>query len=251
MHKLVYAGVLVTAVGAPSLAHAQQRGAPAALTISVQVTDRSGNPLAEVAVAAAGPVERSGSTGADGRIAFRSMRPGTYRLRFEHERFVTLEREFAMRGQPADVSVALTAAPPKPEPPEPTPAPAPPTPAPPARVVEPRAFSLIDWVEKNLIGSEPSKRSMLACTDGGTATLLQVRDPLTDQQHADADEIIYVIAGAGVVRMKNQDTKLTPGSFALLPRGVPHTLRRDGRNPLIALSVMAGTPCTDTAPPVR
>ena len=228
----------------------QPRAAAAVSTLAVQVTDRSGNGLADVHVDVAGPVERSGATGADGAIAFRAMRSGTYRLRFEHEGFITLERELVIRaGQPATVAVALTPAPPKPAAavPEPAPEPSPARSASP-RVVEPRSVSIPDFLDKNLItGGEPQKTTSLACAEGGTARLLQVRDPLNNQQHDDVDEMLYVVAGAGVIRVSNQDIKAGPGFFALVPRGVPHSIRREGRNPIILVSVLAGTPCNDGA----
>jgi mannose-6-phosphate isomerase-like protein (cupin superfamily) len=36
-----------------------------------------------------------------------------------------------------------------------------------------------------------------------------------------------------------------PGFFALVPRGTPHSIRREGRNPLIAVTVFAGSPCSE------
>lgn len=220
--------------------------------MTVQVTDQSGNPLSGVAVALSGPVDRSAQTGQDGTTAFRSMRAGTYRLRFEHEGFITLERELTTRAQPADVSVALSAAPRPVKPVEPVAPPPPPPSAKPNRNVEPRTISLVDWVEKNLIKSEPIKSSLIACAEGGTATLLQIKDPMTEQTHADADEMVYVIAGEGFVRIRNQDVKMAPGSFALVPRGIPHTMRRDGRvRALIVLSVMAGAACADANAPIK
>jgi mannose-6-phosphate isomerase-like protein (cupin superfamily) len=229
----------------------QPRASSAGVTLSVQVTDRSGNPIGDVSVRAGGPVDRSGSTGQDGTIGFRAMRAGTYRLRFERDGFTTLEREVVLRNQSADVSVSLTAAPVKPAPPAPVQPPPPVAPVRTPRAIEPRSLSIPDYLDKNLIGSDPVKTSLLACMEGGTAVLLQVRDPLSDRQHADADEVLYVVAGAGILRIRNQDTKMQPGHFALVPRGVPHSLRRDGRNPMIAVSVLAGEPCTETTPPVR
>jgi hypothetical protein len=88
-----------------------RRSPAGAAALAVQVTDKSGNGIGDVAVSVTGPVDRSGSTGPDGNVTFRSVRAGTYRLRFEHERFVTLEREMVMRAQPSDVSVALNPAP--------------------------------------------------------------------------------------------------------------------------------------------
>ena len=240
----------------PSTAKPQPRptvSASASTTLAVQVTDKSGNPIGDVAVRVGGPVDRSGTTGQDGTIGFRAMRAGTYRLRFEREGFTTLEREVVMQSRPADVSVALTAAPVKPASPPPAPEPTLPSPAPVKnpRAVEPNHVSLQDYLDRNLIGSEPIKTSLLACADGGTAVLLQVREPLSDRQHADADEMLYVVAGSGILRVRNQDTKMGPAHFAFVPRGMTHSLRRDGRNPMIVLSVLAGPGCTETTPPVR
>ena len=102
------------------------------------------------------------------------MRAGTYRLRFEHESYITLEREVTMRGA-SDVSVALNPAPVQPV----WPPPPPPQAAAPApeqrklRPVEPRTLSIPDFLDKNFIrSSEPQKTSLIACTDGGAA-----RDP--------------------------------------------------------------------------
>ena len=85
--------------------------------MTVEATDKSGNSIADVDVDVDGPVDRTGTTGTDGSIVFRSMRAGTYRVRFEHEGFVTLERELVTRaGSPVTVSVSLNAAPAKPQP---------------------------------------------------------------------------------------------------------------------------------------
>ena len=134
---------------------------PSTSTLAVQVTDKSGNGIQGVAVAISGPVERSGLTAADGSISFRSMRAGTYRLRFEHEKYVTLEREVVMRGA-TEVAVALNPAPVKPVVAPPSPPPEAAAPAPEQRKlrpVEPRALSIPDFVDKNFIrSSEPQSR---------------------------------------------------------------------------------------------
>jgi len=229
-----------------------QSRATGGATLSIQVTDMSGNPLNEVSVSTDGPVDRAGTTGQDGRVAFRSMRAGTYRLRFEHDGFITLERDVVMRNQAADVSVALTAAPapPKPEPPPPVEKPTPPPPRP-ARNVQPNFLSIADYLDDNLIGSQAMKSSLLACAEGGTAVLLQIRDPQNDRRNDDADEILYVVAGAGILRLGEKEIKLPHGYFALIPRGTTSSLRRDGRVPMIAISILAGAPCTESGPMAR
>ena len=248
--------VVALALAVPAFAQKPQpKPAPAQLSVTIQVTDREGAPLSDVAVTLAGPVDRSGSTGEQGTVAFRTLRAGTYRLRFEREDFITLEREIVLRaGQPADVSVALSPAPASTDAADAPPPPDDPPAVPggtPARAVDPRTLSIPDFLDNNLIGGEPQRRTLLGCAEGGTARLLQIRDPLEGQLHAEVDEILYVIAGAGVLRIRNQDTKVGPGFFALVPRDVPHSLRRNGRNPLILLSIFAGSPCTDGDAGVR
>lgn len=227
-----------------AFAQGQPRARAASVQLSVEVTDRSGSPVADVQVALAGPVDRSGTTGANGAVVFQTVRAGTYRLRFERDDFTTLEREVIVSGrQPVNLSVALTPAPDE----KPAPPPAPVAPVEPPVVVkaEPRVLSIPDFLDRNLVRSEPQKVSLLGCAQGGTARLLQVRDPLDGQLHADVDELLYVVAGDGAVRMENQETKVSAGYFALVPRGAQHSIRRQGRNPLILLSILAGAPCTD------
>jgi hypothetical protein len=240
--------------GASAQTPTPPRAAAASSTLSVQVTDKSGNGLSNVAITVAGAVERSGTTGADGSLAFRSMRAGTYRLRFEHEGFITLERELVFARGPADVSVALNPAPVV----KPVAAPAPPPVAPVAqpagrtlKTIEPRALALVDFIEHNFIGSEPQKTSLLACSDGGDARLIQVKEPLNNQQNDTADQLLYVVAGAGIVRVKEQSYKAGSTWFVVIPRGAPHSIRRDGRNPFIAMLFTLGPSCTDTAPLAR
>ena len=221
-----------------------------ASALVVSVTDKSGNGIGEVNVGVTGPIDRSGHTAADGSISFRGIRAGTYRLRFEHERYITLEREVVVGTRASDVSVALNPAPPV----KPVVA-APPTPvAPPpvqksnGRAVDPHIVSMSDFLEKNLIGSEPLKTSLFACTDGGEARVVQVKDPLTNQVNEDADQIVYVVAGGGSMRVRDRNLRAGPGLFVLVPRGAPITARREGRNPLIWLSVTMGAACTETTP---
>jgi mannose-6-phosphate isomerase-like protein (cupin superfamily) len=254
MHTLSTALLILAAsAGASAQTPAPPRAATPSSTLSVHVTDKSGNGIPNVAIALAGPVERSGTTAADGSLAFRSMRAGTYRLRFERDGFITLERELVMARGAAEVSVALNPSPVKAVV-TPPPAPAPVVPRPAERTlrtIEPRALGLVDFIDKNFIGSEPQKISLLACSDGGTARLIQVKEPLASQQDDTADQLLYVVAGGGVVRVKDQSYKAGSGWFIVIPRGVPHSIRRDGRNPLIALVVAVGPSCTETAPLAR
>ena len=222
---------------------AQRRGAggAGAVTFAVVVTDPAGAGVGGVKVIVTGAAERTGRTEA-GRLVFENMPSGAYRFRFEKDGFVTLERELAGRGAaPIDVKVTLASAPPPPEPPPP-PAPAAP---PPAHTVDAKAvgLDLPAFIEKNYVGRAAGKSTPLACATGGTATVLQINDPVAEHTHADADEFLYVIAGLGTARMGDRQEPLSSGVFVLIPRGIAHTLTAGPRKPLVLLSTRAGEQC--------
>lgn len=213
-------------------------------TITIQVTDGVGAPLSDTTVTTiTGVVSREGVTSADGLVRMVNMRPGTYRLRFEREGSLTLERELTLRsGESLSVDVSLSAAPPPPKAPEPV---APP-PAPTALGApgDPRVTPVPVFLEKNFIGGrEGRKDSVLGCTATGTATLHQLRETWLGHSHDDAEEWIYVVAGEGVLRIGTADQKLQAGTFSLVPHTVSHALIPQGRNPLIVISVLSGPRC--------
>jgi mannose-6-phosphate isomerase-like protein (cupin superfamily) len=220
---------------------------PARPSLQIEVTDATGGPLEGVQIRSTGPVEREGVTDASGQVSFTNLRQGAYRLRFEKEGYVAFERETTLPAatRATRLDVALTPAPQPPPPPPPAPAPPAPPPEPARPAGEARSVNVPDFTEKNFIGrSEPQKLSTLGCTGYATTRLLQVREPLTDRVHDDADETFYVVAGDASVRILERDWVLQPGSLLVIPRGTTHTLTRRGRNPAILVSVLSGPPCT-------
>jgi uncharacterized RmlC-like cupin family protein len=222
-------------------AHTQRRGAGGgSATLAIVLTDPAGAPISNALVTVQGAAERSART-EQGRIVFEGVPPGTYRLRFEREAFVTLEREFVARaGAPTEVKATLNPAAPV----KPLPCVELPKPATAAAVVSPTAIDLLDFIEKNYVGKEAGKMSPVSCTPGGTASLIQVREPLEAAAHADADEFLYVIAGMGAVHIGQRVDVLQSGVLMLVPRTMPHVLTSRGRNPLVVLSIRAGERCS-------
>jgi mannose-6-phosphate isomerase-like protein (cupin superfamily) len=223
---------------------AQRKPAAAApTTATITVTDRSGAPLSDVSVILSGLLDRSGTTPSNGTVKFDGLRPGTYRLRFEKDGYVVLEREIDVRaGQPAPApSVALTRAP---DPPAPPPAPAEPKAAelpPPGKAV---TVNLPDYIERNLItSSQPQKVSQISCSGVGNNLLWQVREPWENRQHGNADAMLYVVAGEGLFRLGSTDVPVVAGSFTQVPRGTTYSITRRGRNPIIILATLVGEPC--------
>lgn len=232
--------LIVTAIAAASLdGTAQRRGRGGNVTLAISVSDQSGAPLSNVQVIVTGAAERMART-ERGRIAFEDLPAGNYLIRFEREDLIPFERELTARGAaPIDVKATLKPAPvAKPVPCEPV---APPPP--PSISADPVTLDISTFLEKNFIGRDPSKSSPVACATGGTATIIQLRQPLEEHAHGDADEFLYVAAGAGTASVGGKEHALQTGTFLMIPRTVRHTLAARGRNPLVLLSVRAGEPC--------
>lgn len=214
-------------------------------SVTITLTDASGAPIDNVHVSATGPVSRQTLSIDTGIARLNSVKPGDYRLRFERDGFITLERDLTVKGgSPATIDVSLSPAPPPPKAPEPAPSAA--STAPPGKA---QYVDLADFIEKNFIsGGDPQKEDEIGCTAAARATLLQVRDSIPEKARTDADETLFIIAGEGTLRLGNQDVQLSSkdGTFAVVPRGTVRGLTRKGKgkNPLIVLSVVAGPPCT-------
>jgi mannose-6-phosphate isomerase-like protein (cupin superfamily) len=216
----------------------------------IHVTNGTGLLLAGVRVTAQGPVTRDGVTGDDGALRFVNLAPGNYRLRFAHDKFITLERDVTARTAETAVDVTLNAAPeppPKPEPPPP--APPPPAPKPPPSVADPKTVAIPAFLDSNFIGRAARKDSELGCTSSGTAVLHQLREPWASHTHDLTDEWLYVVAGEGILLVDAAEQKIQPGSFSLIPRGHRHAVHPQGRNPLIVVSVTSGAPCESSPTP--
>jgi mannose-6-phosphate isomerase-like protein (cupin superfamily) len=229
----------------------QRRAQPRATTARLIVRDRSGTALGDVRVVVSGPVSQEVVTDASGTASVGAIRDGSYRLRFERDGFITLEREISIsNGQPPEIAVALSAAPAPPPPPvvvaPPPPAPvAPPAPPPVASESSgPPVFVAIpEFLDKNYIGRAPLKESVLGCLASSTTRVLQLHDALPEHAHADMDEILYVVAGEGMVRIHDSSSVMAAGSLSIIPRGVTHAIERRGKNPVIVLSTLSGAPC--------
>jgi quercetin dioxygenase-like cupin family protein len=213
----------------------------------VQVTNLEGKTLPDVWVKASGPVDREGPTDSSGMVTFNNLSAGAYRLRFEHDKFVTLERDVTVvAGKPLRLAVSLNAAPPPPPPPpKPEPPPAPAVALPPTDGYTPAVVSVQAWIESNFIGRAPSKSRNAGCTGATTSTMVQTNESISEHTHADTDETIYVVAGEGTFRVPGRESPLAASSFVSIPRGTPHSITRKGSRPLMYVSTLAGVPCTE------
>jgi Cupin domain len=242
------AGVAIAVGGAsssyagqsPARGSGQKPASPRTGSVRVAVKDQDGTSLSETRLVMSGAAQGEFVTGGAGTIVIPGLKDGVYRLRCEHEGFITLEREFTVHGGVyGQIEVVLNPAPPPP--PKPAPEPPPPAAVPPGG--RPMTLSIVDYLDRNLIGREPLKESILACNPLETVRLLQMREGVAQHVHQSGDEVIYVVAGEGTVRIGEAPTPLRAGSLVVVPSGTGHALERAGKNPLNVVSTMIGSPC--------
>jgi hypothetical protein len=239
----VFAAAPSHAAQAPTRAAGQKPAAASAKTGSarIAVKDPDGAALSDVRLSLSGAGTGAFTTGGAGTTVVPDLKDGVYRLRCERDGFITFEREFTVRGGAySQVDVVLNPAPPPP-PPAPAAEPAP------AAVVptggRPVTMSVVDFLDRNMIGREPLKESVVACNPQETVRLLQMREGVAQHVHEGNDEIIYVVAGEGDVRVGDAVTPLRPGSLVVVTNGTGHAFDRAGKNPLIVVSTLVGAPC--------
>jgi mannose-6-phosphate isomerase-like protein (cupin superfamily) len=213
--------------------------------VTLTVYDKTGSPIGDTAVSLSGAgadAPREARTTAGGIARFLTVKPGDYRARFDHEGFVSFERDITVKGgAPLEMDITLTPIPTAPAPKAPEPVAATNT----APAGDARSLTIVDFIEKNGIrGGDPVKTDQLGCTASAKTTLLQIRDAVPEQSRADADETIYVVAGEGSLRLGNKDVPLQASSVAVIPRGTVRGISRKGKNVLYVLSVVSGPPCT-------
>ena len=267
------AGVVVTGIQAQAPAPAPQKPAPAPATappatqtpakttpappprrtapatsragMAITVTTPQGATISGVQVNLMGPTERGGETDGSGQLSLPGLQPGTYRLRFSGDRVTSFEKEVVVRpGQVADVDVSLNPAP------EPkvvmAPAPvAPPVSAAPALGPkgQPLTHVIGDLLEKEYVGKQPRRETLLACSGSERSTMIQLNEALPERLYENADAIYYVLGGEGAILMNGKEARLGLNAFVSVPRGTSHSFSRRGNRLLVLLSVLSGEPC--------
>jgi hypothetical protein len=215
--------------------------------MAITVTDPRGVTLPGIRVSVSGASARNGETDGSGNINFPGLMAGTYRLRFDGDKVISFEREVTLRaGQILSVDVSLNPAP-EPPPPPPPPAPAPaPAPESAPRVGpkgEPQTLAIVDWLDKEFVGREPRRESVLACSGNERTTILQLNEPMPRRLYEEADIVYYVLGGEGNVTLDGRSSRIATNAFVSVPRGTAHTFEKRGNRPLIVLAVLGGEPC--------
>lgn len=228
----------------PTQAPKRPVAAPKTTSARVGVKDQDGASLSGVHLLLSGAGTGEFTTGAAGTVIIPNLIDGAYLLRCERDGYITLEREFALKGSTySPVDIVLHKAPPPPPPP---PAPEPP-PAPAMLPGGPSiTVSIPEFIDRNFIGREPFKESILACKPLETVRLLQMREAVARHVHDRLDEVVYVVAGEGAVRIGDETVTVRPGALVVVPHGNGHGFERRGKNPLVIVSTLVGSACEAT-----
>jgi mannose-6-phosphate isomerase-like protein (cupin superfamily) len=213
--------------------------------MAITVTTPQGTTIAGVQVNLMGPTERGGETDDGGQLNFPGLQAGTYRLRFSGEMVTAFEKEVTVRaGQISDVDVSLS---PAPAPKVVTaPSPVPPPAAPSDRVGpkgEIQTVAILDLLEKEYVGRQPRRESLLSCSGTERATMIQLNEALPERLYENADAIYYVLGGEGALMVNGKETRLATNGFASVPRGTSHSFNKRGNRLLVLLAVLSGEPC--------
>lgn len=217
--------------------------------MAITTVDMAGMPLAGILVDVTGPTPRSAETSDVGQLNLPGLQAGTYRLRFTGKAINTFEKEVTVTAaRVLDLDVALSAAPPPPPLPPPPPVPEPVViekvvPAPTGPVGQPLNLSVLDVLEKEFVGRQPRRESLLSCSGSMRVMMIQLNEPLPERLYESADASYYVLAGEGAMRRGGRDVTLTTNGYVSIPRGTAHAFTKRGNRPLVLLATLSGEPC--------
>jgi len=217
-------------------------------SIDLTVTSQTGALLSGATVRAEGLSSRQGATGSDGDLVLTNVAAGTYRCRIQRDGYLTLEKEVTVKvGARTAAEAVLSPAPPPP----PAPAPASPAPTASSALVPglPVTVSLVDQLADDLLKSKESiAEHDLGCSGATAAKLIRLsKDGLPAHTHADADEMLYIMAGNATLTIGGKDQVIGPGWLGIVPRGTTHAILRTGNKALLVLSIQSGPACPNGA----
>jgi len=71
--------------------------------------------------------------------------------------------------------------------------------------------------------------------DAVTINLLSIRAPVALHRHLKSEEVVYLLAGEGVLQLGAGERTLRAGDLVVVPRGTPHGFTPTGEGPAVLL----------------
>ena len=105
---------------------------------------------------------------------------------------------------------------------------------------------MADQMIRELKDTQPIIEREIGCSFQTSSRLIVARENIALHRHADADEMLYILAGEATLSMGDKDQVVGAGWVGLAPRGTTHSFTRRGRTPIAILSVRSGEACSGT-----
>ena len=106
--------------------------------------------------------------------------------------------------------------------------------------------SITIWLEKEFVGREPRRETLLSCSGNERAAMIQLNEPMPQRLYEEADVVYYVLGGEGHVMLDGKASRVLDLTLVSVPRGTPHSFEARHARCLL-LAVLGGEPCEGRA----
>jgi mannose-6-phosphate isomerase-like protein (cupin superfamily) len=87
---------------------------------------------------------------------------------------------------------------------------------------------------QHLTGS-PIATALVHGDDDVSVSVMKISGPVAMHRHAQSEEVVYLVAGEGVLHLANSQRALRAGDLVVVPRNTPHGFTPTGAEPVVIL----------------
>ena len=81
----------------------------------------------------------------------------------------------------------------------------------------------------------PVAAALIHGDDDVSVSLMKLSGPVAMHRHRQSEELVYVVAGEGVLHLANSQRALRAGDLVVVPRNTPHGFTPTGAEPVVIL----------------
>jgi mannose-6-phosphate isomerase-like protein (cupin superfamily) len=85
------------------------------------------------------------------------------------------------------------------------------------------------------LNGTPVAAALIHGDDDVSVSLMKISGPVAMHRHAKSEELVYLVAGEGVLHLANSQRALRAGDLVVVPRNTPHGFTPTGTEPLVIL----------------
>jgi mannose-6-phosphate isomerase-like protein (cupin superfamily) len=83
----------------------------------------------------------------------------------------------------------------------------------------------------------PVAAALIHGDDAVTVNLLKLSGPVAMHRHVQCEEVVYLLAGEGMLHLADSERSLRAGDFVVVPRDTPHGFTPTGSEPTVILQM--------------